>query len=407
MSEWRTVTIAELAGQSPHSLATGPFGSAISSKHFVDAGVPILRGSNLSLDVGVRLRDDGLAFLNQEMADKFQRSIARRGDLVFTCWGTVGQVGLVDDRTAFPEYVVSNKQMKLSPDPEQVDSRFLYYLLSSPTMIRAVQGQAIGAAVPGFNLGQLRELRVCIPTLQTQRRIAGVLSSIDDLIENNRRRVELLDEMARAIYREWFVHFRYPGHEDVPLVDSALGLIPEGWAALTIGDVLELRYGKALKKEVRRGGPVAVVSSAGVVGWHHEPLVSGPVIVVGRKGNVGSVTWVDGDAWPIDTAYFVDTELPLRYVAEQLRRTEFLNTHAAVPGLSRDQAYSRPFLRPTMEVMREFDVTAGAFASEALVLTGASERLSQVRDLLLPKVVTGQIDVSSLDLDALMEQAVS
>lgn len=234
---------------------------------------------------------------------------------------------------------------------------------------------------------------------------AEVLGSIDDLIENNRRRVAVLEEIARAIYREWFVHFRYPGHDDVPLVDSPLGPIPDGWEALTVGDVLELRYGKALKKDDRRGGPVAVVSSAGVVGWHDEPLVAGPTIVVGRKGNVGSVTWVDGDAWPIDTAYFVDSELPLRYVAEQLRGTEFLNTHAAVPGLSRDQAYSRPFLRPTVNVMQAFDVAAGTLASEARAITGASERLSDLRNLLLPKLVAGQLDVSHLDLDALTEAA--
>jgi type I restriction enzyme S subunit len=149
------------------------------------------------------------------------------------------------------------------------------------------------------------------------------------------------------------------------------------------------------------------VSSAGVVGWHDEALVKGPTIVVGRKGNVGSVTWVDGDAWPIDTAYFVESEVPLRYLAEQLRGTEFLNTHAAVPGLSRDQAYSRPFLRPAMDLMVKFDTLSGTAAAEASALSAASERLGELRDALLPKLVTGQIDVSRLDLDALTEAAVA
>ncbi len=167
--------------------------------------------------------------------------------------------------------------------------------------------------------------------------------------------------------------------------------------------MLALRYGKALKREDRRGGPVAVVSSAGVVGWHDEALLKGPAIVVGRKGNVGSVTWVDGDAWPIDTAYFVESELPLRYLVEQLRGTEFLNTHAAVPGLSRDQAYSRPFLRPEMPLMEAFDAASATLAYEARALTEASGRLGDLRDLLLPKLVTGQIDVSPPDMDVLTE----
>ncbi|MEP7228398.1 MAG: restriction endonuclease subunit S [Gemmatimonadales bacterium] len=196
------MTIAELASEEPYALATGPFGSAISAKNFVDHGVPVIRGSNLSLDVGTRLKDEGLAFLTEAKAAGFKRSVARRGDLVFTCWGTVGQIGLVDERSKYAEYVVSNKQMKLTPDPARVDSVFLYYLLSSPKQVRAVTGQAIGAAVPGFNLGQLKDIGVSLPPLDVQTQIAGVLNAFDDLIDNNRRRVEALEEMARAIYRE-------------------------------------------------------------------------------------------------------------------------------------------------------------------------------------------------------------
>lgn len=245
-----------------------------------------------------------------------------------------------------------------------------------------------------------------VPPLETQRGIAGVLNGIDDLIENNRRRVAVLEEMARAIYREWFVKFRYPGHEDVPFVDSALGPIPEGWKAGTIRDALELKYGKALKADVRRGGQVAVVSSAGIVGWHDELIVEGPAIVVGRKGNVGSVHWIDGPCWPIDTAYYVVTGLPLRFVFEQLRRTEFTNTHAAVPGLSRDGAYSRPFLTPPDDLLDNYQATVEPLGTEASALATQSDSLGSLRDMLLPKLVTGQIDVSALDLDTLVEEGV-
>lgn len=407
MTDWTATTLGELAAPTSHALATGPFGSAISAKHFTASGVPVIRGSNLSTDVGIRLVDDGLAFLPQEKANTFERSWARCGDLVFTCWGTVGQVGLVDKRSRYDVYVVSNKQMKLTPDPTKVDSLFLYYLLSSPEMVDTVQSQAIGSAVPGFNLGQLRGLQIRVPPLKEQRTIASSLAAFDDLIENNRRRVEVLEEMVQAIYREWFVHFRYPGHEKAAFVDSPLGPIPNRWTATTLGKVLELLYGKALKKENRRGGPVAVVGSAGVVGWHDEYLAEGPSIVVGRKGNVGSVTWVDGQSWPIDTTYFVKTDLPLRYVVEQLRRTEFLNTHAAVPGLSREQAYSRSFLQPPGDLMAQFNDLSQMLAYEASAIAAQADRLRSIRDLLLPKLVTGQIDVSSLDLDTLIEDWVA
>src|SRR5258706_10341707 len=110
--EWREVQIEEIKAQSDYALATGPFGSSIGSRFFQDQGIPVLRGSNLSANVADRLIDDGIVFLSPEKAREFSRSIVRDGDLIFTCWGTINQVGLVDRRAAYHEYVISNKQMK-------------------------------------------------------------------------------------------------------------------------------------------------------------------------------------------------------------------------------------------------------------------------------------------------------
>lgn len=233
--------------------------------------------------------------------------------------------------------------------------------------------------------------------------VGRIFDVLDGLIAKDRRRIELLEQMAKATYSEWFVRFRYPGYEDLPFVDSPLGPIPQGWKVRKIGDVLDLRYGKALKAADRQGGHVAVVGSSGVVGWHNSELVAGPAVVIGRKGNVGSVTWVRGPCWPIDTTYYVTTDLPIRYVHEQLCRAQFINTHAAVPGLSRDQAYSLPFLLPTAALMDDFSKIWEALGREAEALNGQASKLASIRDLLLPKLVTGQIDISGLDLDAVME----
>src|SRR5438094_10594385 len=107
-SSWARVTVAEIAAPSPNALSTGPFGSSIGARFFQPFGVPVIRGSNLSADVGKRLIDDDLVFLATEKANEFSRSIARRGDLVFTCWGTIGQVGLIDRRAKYEAYVLSN-----------------------------------------------------------------------------------------------------------------------------------------------------------------------------------------------------------------------------------------------------------------------------------------------------------
>jgi type I restriction enzyme S subunit len=200
MTPWRTTTIENLASGHKSALATGPFGSAVASKNFRSSGVPMLRGSNLSDDVGTKLDERDLVFLDSDLAATFGRSTARRGDLVFTCWGSVGQIGLIDDHAEYDEYVVSNKQMKLSPDKEQVDPLFLYYNMSQPKMIFEVQSRAIGSTIPGFNLGQLRALKVEIPELAEQRGIAAVLGALDNKIAANSRLITKVGEVLETTF---------------------------------------------------------------------------------------------------------------------------------------------------------------------------------------------------------------
>lgn len=399
MSEWRTLVLGpaleqllDHRGRTPRKL-----GSDWSRSGVQVISAKLVVGGHLNLERERR-------YVSWDVYERWMPVKLAEWDVLLTSEAPLGKSALVRSSDAL---CLGQRLFALRPDPQHLDARFLFYWIQSPAGQSALSERASGTTVLGIRQAELVQVAITAPSVRMQRTIGEILGAIDDLIENNRRRVEVLEGMTQLIYREWFVRFRYPGHEDVPLVDSPLGPIPGGWSAQTIGDVLELRYGKALKKGSRRGGPVSVVSSAGIVGRHDEVLVQGPTIVVGRKGNVGSVTWVDGAAWPIDTAYFVETTVPLRYVVEQLRRTEFLNTHAAVPGLSRDQAYSRPFLRPSMPLMEQFEAVAGSLAEEARMLAASCDRLSALRDLLLPALVTGKIDVSQLDLDALAEAAIA
>lgn len=202
---WTAIEVEDIKAHTPNALATGPFGSAISARHFQDEGIPVIRGSNLSHVVGQRLILDNLVFLSEEKAREFSRSIARRGDLIFTCWGTIGQVGLIDERSSFEEFVVSNKQMKLTPDPKKADSLFLYFLFSSPEVSQLIKNQAIGSSVPGFNLGQLRALRLRLPPLAVQREIAGLLGAIDDKMDLNLRMNETLEQIAQLLFKSRFI----------------------------------------------------------------------------------------------------------------------------------------------------------------------------------------------------------
>jgi len=220
-SDWTLTTVEDIAASRPAALATGPFGSSISAKYFADAGVPVIRGANLSADVAIRLSDEGLVFVSEAKAAEFQRSVAERGDLVFTCWGTINQVGLIDRSSRYNRYIISNKQMKLSVDPMKADSLFLYYLFSGPDKQAEILSNGIGSSVPGFNLGQLKKHELLLPPVSDQRRIAATLGLLDDRIALLRETNATLEAIAQALFKSWFVDFD-------PVRAKQLGLAPAG-----------------------------------------------------------------------------------------------------------------------------------------------------------------------------------
>lgn len=271
---------------------------------------------------------------------------------------------------------------------DELSTKFLYYTLR--LKLSEFRSFSTGAATKFLTLTILNATDIQVPALSIQQRIAGILSAYDELIENSQRRIKILETMARGLYREWFVHFRFPGHENHPRVASALGEIPEGWEVKKFGDVADLNYGKALKKEDRRDGDFPVFGSSGIVGTHDAALVKGPGIIVGRKGNVGSVFWCDDDYFVIDTAYFVTSSLPLRFLFYVLPTMNFINSDAAVPGLSRNQAYTLELLAPPIALVDRFCELAGAFEQQASTLQRQVRNLRRTRDLLLPRLLSGQ-----------------
>ncbi|WP_456473211.1 restriction endonuclease subunit S [Desulfolithobacter sp.] len=294
-------------------------------------------------------------------------------------YGTLGEVFYVTEdfwplNTAL--YVLDFK----GNNPRWV-SYFLRQVLGRPTSDKA--------AVPGVNRNVLHARMVRYPDTDTQKRIASKLATYDDLIENNRRRVRLLEQSARLLYKEWFVHLRFPGHEHVKITDG----VPVGWEKKPLGEVAPLKYGKALKQDDRIPGPFPVYGSSGVVGTHEKALVPGPAIIVGRKGNVGSVYWCEDDFHPIDTVYFIDRENCSLLLYYSLLHTSFISTDVAVPGLNRNFAHSRKILIPEAKIQRVFEETVAPIHKQIHGLHKYNHALAEARDLLLPRLMNGEIAV--------------
>ena len=314
-----------------------------------------------------------------------RRLVPRRGDVILTREAPLGGVGMLrTDDSIF----LGQRLYHFRADPKKLDAHFLMYSLMAPDLQGQIFGFGSGATVEHMRLGDIPRLEISLPPLATQRRVGAMLAGYDELMENNARRIKILEEMAQALYREWFVDFRFPGHEKVKRLDKE---IPQGWEAKKIGDIIELAYGRALKAEERAGGLVPVFGSSGVIGFHDKPLAKGPGIIVGRKGNVGSVFWTDSDFYPIDTAFFVRTKLSLPYVFYNLQHQNFINNDAAVPGLSRRAAYLKSFIVPDMETQQAFEDAVTPIFNQLRVMREKNSNLRSTRDLLLPKLISGEI----------------
>lgn len=339
---------------------------------------------------GGRVNFDGAYMISESDYQQInKRSKVDEWDVLFSMIGTVGEIALVRSK---PDYAIKN--IGLFKNNSKEDGIWLYYYLSSSIGQAALDTFLSGTSQQFVALGDLRKVPVIVPLEAGKKKIAAILSAYDDLIENNQRRIALLEKMAEEIYREWFVRMRFPGHEKVAKVKG----VPEGWEIKKLGSVLELCYGKALKDDDRVPGEFLVYGSSGVVGTHNEALVKTPSLIVGRKGNVGSVYWPDRGFFPIDTVYFVKSELPNSFLYFLLRSMNFINNDAAVPGLNRNQAYSNLFLLPPDPLIKKYAEVADSQFEMKRFLTQQNENLRSTRDRLLPRLISGKLSIENLDI---------
>jgi type I restriction enzyme, S subunit len=328
-----------------------------------------------------------------------RRTNLEPGDVLLTnCGASIGRVGIAQDDPRIYRTTFQKSISVIKPDRSLVDGRYLYYFLLCNSRLLIDLGD--GTAQPNLLIGDLKRIDVPVPPSSVQRRIAGILSAYDDLIENNQRRIKILEEMARSLYREWFVKFRFPGREKVPLVGSALGDIPQSWEVGRLDDVLVLQRGFDLPKADRVEGTIPIYAATGVTGFHSEEKVKAPGIVTGRSGTIGDVLYVQEDFWPLNTVLWVK-EFPKAeplyayYVLSSLDLKQF-NSGAAVPTLNRNDIHGFDTLIPPRPLQMRFQEIAGAMHAQTRILELQIQNLRRTRDLLLPRLLSGQLSLEPL-----------
>ena len=355
----------------------------------------------------------GLVFIGERHADELQNVEVFEEDVLLNITGdSVARVCQVAP-DVLPARVNQHVAI-IRPDSVDLDAGYLRYYLASPGMQSLLLSWAgSGGTRSALTKGMIESLEITVPPLPEQRAISHILGTLDDKIELNRRINQTLEQMARTIYKDWFVDFgpvraKLEGREPyLPpelwdlfpdrLVDSELGEIPEGWEVKALGELIELAYGKALKAGDRKRGDILVYGSNGQVGWHDKKLVSGSGIVVGRKGNPGVVTWAHSDFYPIDTAFYVvptAEDLSLHFLLYALIGQDLPSVAAdsAVPGLNRNLAYMNSQIVPDTILMDAFGRHVTPVFERRHRLDEESRALAAQRDALLPKLVSGEVE---------------
>ena len=350
-----------------------------------------------------------------------QRAVPRAGDLIMAREAPVGNVAIVPPGL---NPCLGQRTLLIRPDQSKVDGGFLNYYLNGPDMQGIVHAKTNGATVPHLNMKDVRSLLILnLPPLPIQRRIAGILSAYDDLIENSQRRIKILEEMARRLYREWFVYFRFPGHEDCRLVDSPLGEIPEGWEVANFGELYNTGSGGTPSRahpEYYENGSIDWVKSQelldGFVLSTEERITeaalkkssaklfpANTVLIALYGATIGKLAIL---SCPAATNQACCAVLPkhsalgreFAFLTLLLNRERIIGLRLGAAQQNISQVLLRNFecLKPPFELLHLFSDQTAPFLDQTLTLQRQIQNLRRTRDLLLPRLLSGQIDVEAL-----------
>jgi len=385
-------------------------------------GVPFYRGKEISekfrgnLDVSTELFIDREKF--EKIRIKFGAPVA--GDLLLTSVGTLGSPYVVNEGE---EFYFKDGNLTWFRNFKHLDSWFLYYWLQSPEGKAEQKKCTIGSSQSAYTIVLLKEMEISLPPLITQRKIATILSAYDDLIENNLRRIKILEEMAQNLYREWFVKFRFPGHQQAHFTNSPLGPIPEGWEATTIGNVTSY-ISRGLSPRYDDSSSSVVINQKCIRGHkldlgfarRHSSRIApekylhfGDILInstgIGTLGRVAQVYTALSDT-TVDTHVSIvrpQSSEDIDYLGLALMDMEshFDLLGAGATGqteLRKDRISETEIILPPLDLRNGFSSMVAPIRRLGISLLAKNTTLRRTRDLLLPRLISGEVDVSELDI---------
>lgn len=375
-------------------------GFAFKSKDFSDTGIPVIKIKNIT-PPSVSLID--LSYVPEEIADQNRKFILSYDDVLIALTGShINQMASVVGRVAKVKYsektVLNQRVGKITiNDPDDCDLDFVYYYLSQNKVKIELASKAGGAAnQANISPTDIKNLMFPFPNIDVQRKIASVLRTYDDLIENNQKQIKLLEEAAQRLYKEWFVDLRFPGHETTPIVDG----VPEGWAWGTLADIALFRRGKTITKDQVKAGIIPVVAGGLEPAYYHDtPNTNVPVVTVSGSGaNAGFTRMYHTKVWASDCSYIdaavtKNTAWVYCFLKGNKASIDAMQKGAAQPHVYAKDLNAMKALFPDDKLLEQFRVIADPMFTRIGKLDMQIKRLAEARDRLLPKLMNREIEV--------------
>ncbi len=357
----------------------------------VEQGIPFVTIANITSTN--RFDFSNSMFVPQEYYDSLDnKRKAQKGDILYSVVGSFGTPVYMTEDIPF----VFQRHIAILRPNETIDSRFLYYTMKSRDFYMMADAAAIGAAQRTVSLTSLRNMEISVPPLKTQHRIASILSAYDDLIENNQKQIKLLEEAAQRLYKEWFVDMRFPGHENVKVVDG----VPEGWKRLPVGELIEKipRTTQIMASEYEKEGLIPIIDQSRefIAGYtnNHASLVNvgKPVIVFGDHTRILKYIQFPFAKGADGTQLIVSNtdRMPQSLFYCSLVGVDLSNYHYA-----RHFKYlkAEELLVPTQVIAEAFDRFVSPMFSKIQRLRDINKAATNARDRLLPKLMSGELEV--------------
>ena len=414
MEEWREYRVAEVI----EDISMGPFGSNIKRDNYVDSGVPYLNGSNLS---SYKLNENSFYYVTEEKAKSLGRCVAKRGDIIVTHRGTIGQMSYIPFDSKYEHYLTGNSQFRLTVNKKVIRPDFFVYYFHTRMGQHRLLANASQVGVPALArpTSTFKEVLVPVPKMEVQNQIMDILHSLDDKIEVNRRINDNLEQQAQALFKSWFVDFE--PFKDQPFVESELGMIPQGWKVESLSSIADYINGLAMQKfrpeDGEKGLPVLKIKELGQGNVDDNSELCSPSLI-GKKyiindgdiifswsGTLMVKVWCGGKCGLNQHLFVVNPkDYPKWFVYHWTKYhldnfIRIAKDKAVTMGhIKRGELNKAMTVIPDKENMQRIDALMKPIFEQIIANKLESCRLAELRDTLLPRLMSGELKVSDIKI---------